>query len=1246
MINRYKKTIWVDKLTPINQANLNKIEQQLENITDEVINEKTFIEQNKANISTNTTEINTIKNKVSENENRINATVTEVNTLKAKIQEDSTKVSTLTNATEMLNNKIVVNTANINTNTTRINSLQDRINEAGEELNAVRQSVRIIQQEVDGNEHATNEAINTIQSTLNEVVTKINEDEVSIKKYESLKEGDDWTNALKEALNNHNQIYFPEGTYKLGEVSIGSNKTIRGAGDRTVIIPLERIVFKIKGSIGNEHRLIEDITSPYNSVLIDAENNFEAGQYVLIKSLTDALNRKDATEEWCLGYSTPSSQGAYFGEFLEIKEKHDLGILDGIDTSMIDFTNSTLFPMYKANRTSETSQQTRDNSTIANVTFKRNVKIKDLKIQGKCTYAIWANYCKDVVIDNVTNIVNNYDAEVDKGISLAYFYLCLDCEVVNCRFEKNDNVVPKQHHYINVIKFVSSQGCGVRNTTLKGTTQAVDFTYNAGDIVSSNGYIKDCKIINSSQGITTHGGTYKINITGNEIRGGAQGISCRSKSSIISNNNLNGEILEDNELRYGIGLYEGHATNCVISNNTIKGYCRGIGVCDGADAGETFFLANAQITNNTIHDCERAFVIHLSSNGYKYKNKNIMISNNNVILSDRSTHIIRIPEGVTGVYFNNNIFDNKNTIETANGIWCDYNVFTIKSHNNIFRGFTTAHFIRGINDTNTIPEQQRYVDIANNYYAGVTNKIKFGSNIKNKYNINDLTAEDSLNVIYVDANNGNDNNDGTSTNPVRTARKAFEILCNLGSKALFKQWKIKFAAGTYTSVRVQNIPQFSKHLLIEGTRDDEGNITSIFKYEQNSNNYIGIWLEPMRGVSVQVTDLKFVGYKKGFNGYGILVKNHGYLHVISCEAEDCDCGFAGINNSTLIAWKTIARNCSYGFRVQYCSSATIGAGTDGAHMADGGNGCEVDNCKVGFLVTRNSVAHSDYVKYFRCTEAGVKADMNARVATLSNVFTDCRVGVKLEGGAEWIAGTVAQSFGQVNEIDTWIQNNTLVDKIINENGEEIEKVVVMIPYTMKGNSRYNRVQSQHCKTESLFMCVTSKNINPSKVTGHTNKTEVYRAGSVHYIPNYYLDGDLVKVRIVIRGTHKNPSAKTGIISTMLRGLDHVLDQETKKYKYVINGQDISLGDASLPVRSDTAGGFKVEHDLVFTKDEFQRAIDVTTSATTGGDRVVTLDYVPSVKPSTAGLKQLMVHVTPGDATSEIVIKRIEMYITN
>lgn len=480
-----------------------------------------------------------------------------------------------------------------------------------------------------------------------------------------------------------------------------------------------------------------------------------------------------------------------------------------------------------------------------------------------------------------------------------------------------------------------------------------------------------------------------------------------------------------------------------------------------------------------------------------------------------------------------------------------------------------------------------------------------------KETVEKLYPKEEINIIYVDSVNGLDTNDGSENFPFKTSQKAFDYLCNLGSKALNKQWKIKFKKGVYRSVKVSNIPQFSYPLLLEGTLEGTG-IVSRFVYEEGTTDYIGLWLEPMKGNAIHCKWLKFENYKKGFNGYGIIGKNQGYLYIYECEATNCDCGFAGVNNVTLTCQRTIARQCREGFRNLYNGCATIGAGTGGKHMSDGGNGCEVYDCEIGLLTSRNSVSHSDYVKYYNCG-VGIQIEMNSRVATLSNVYDNCGIGVYAVGGAEWIGGIG-------NEIDTWVNlgNN--------------------IPYDLYGNSRYARVQGLYGKLDSTFIRKIGDEITTPTITGTMTTTEVFRSSpSIECIPEHYLNRDKVKVELIIKGTYKLASGQTIKISPILRGLD--TDNSP-------NGKDINFSEISLQTESNGFTGFKSIHEIQFNKKNYMRYVELLVGNTTGGNRISLSPFMVETNAKREGKKQLMINVTPSDTTSQINIISIEMKLSN
>lgn len=527
-----------------------------------------------------------------------------------------------------------------------------------------------------------------------------------------------------------------------------------------------------------------------------------------------------------------------------------------------------------------------------------------------------------------------------------------------------------------------------------------------------------------------------------------------------------------------------------------------------------------------------------------------------------------------------------------------------------------------VSDSLLEQNNQLYYLLNNGLKVEVANKLlEFLENgtlneIINKEIFNDLSSKveklitnNDVNVIYVDSVKGLDTNIGTIDSPFQTSKKAFDYLCSLGSKTLFKQWKIKFNKGTYTSVKVDKLPQFTYPLIIEGTLEGT-EIVSKFVYNDD-DNYIGMWFEPLKGNSIHIKWLKFEGYKKGFNGYGVIAKNQGYLYIFECEAIDCDTGFAGVNNVTLTCQRTVVRRCTNGFRNLYNGCATIGSGTGGTHMSEGGNGCEVYDCEIGFLLSRNSVAHSDYVKFYNCNTA-IQIEMNSRLATLSNHFNSCGVGVNCVGGSEWIGG-----IGE--EIDTWTN-------------------ITNCAYDLHGNSRYSRVQSLYGKLTSTFFRKIGSQITNSNITNNTSQVEIFRASpTIESIPYYYLERDNVTVELVIKGTFRQASGQTIKLTPVLRGLND--DNST-------NGKNIPMGEISIPTESANLSGFKATFKLEMNKLEYLRYTELMLSNTTGGNRIATTPYLVSSSENREGKKQLLLNATLSNIASELNIQSIELILSN
>lgn len=531
---------------------------------------------------------------------------------------------------------------------------------------------------------------------------------------------EDWKYAFEKAFSlGVKQIYMPKGTYKMSTLKVPSDVFIYGDGLLTTIIPLSSIVFDISGTEGNLKTLSEDIVDFSNTIRTVNVDGINKGDYVLIRGQRDCLSYADSGDEWTLGYSTPNSQGACFGEFQRVKDVSSV-------TNTIVLTNRLIFPFYYKDNSKETSTNARPYTTIQKDDWVENVIIKDLKIVGHCNPAISVSRGINCVIENITNIVDNYNANMGGLITFRTSY---KCEGVNCVYNKVDMVAPPQHHYLNVFKIGSSQLCGFVRCKASNATQPFDISYFPLNIPSSMCYIENSVVTDALQtGMTSHGGTYKCKFTDNKIFNCLQGICNRSKEAIITNNLITGNRNSSVRLRYGIALYEGHATNCIISNNNISGFNFGLCVIDGVDEGETFTLVNSIFSNNIVTKCGIPFTIERSQYAL-YKDMNVVINDNIFITNGLLDKTMLLNSKTCGVIIKDNLFhsyaygvglDNR-------GIWADVNCLNITSYGNTFINFKTAQFFRGISDSNVTTPAPMYHN--NNKYVNCENNAVQGSNI-------------------------------------------------------------------------------------------------------------------------------------------------------------------------------------------------------------------------------------------------------------------------------------------------------------------------------------------------------------------------------------------------------------------------------------------------------------------------------------------------------------------------------------
>lgn len=458
-------------------------------------------------------------------------------------------------------------------------------------------------------------------------------------------------------------VSIPSGSFYItSQVNItDSNVNIVGAGRGvTKILSNALSCFWVEGTIGSELTATADYTVGDDAFTLASSHGYAVDDVIRVIGQRNSLS-SDADDDWRLGYGTTGSATGYYGEFLQVKTQ------DG--TTGFTTYSGLNFPDYRNDATQETDPNARAATTFQKVDMVNNVTISDLTIEAQkdSNGAIRFKYGYNCLVSRVEFKQFSFTGA---GV---YFQNSFDCIAENSSvtYGPDIDLINNKANY-NAFKFAGSQTCKVTTSTIRNCSQGVDFTYfNLNPITLFCG-MYDCSVTGAEiTGATSHGGSYAITFSGNQFLSVTQGISCRSRSSIIVNNTASykggiGASVSTNPLDYAFGIYEGWARDCVMSGNVVKGgFFAGFSVVDGGSSSEeSFGYTGLTCTGNTTSNCKYGFYRNSGAYNEKTEHSGTVISDN--VFRNCYTRFIYL-EGISaGTIIRSNVMD---TLQTgADGI--------------------------------------------------------------------------------------------------------------------------------------------------------------------------------------------------------------------------------------------------------------------------------------------------------------------------------------------------------------------------------------------------------------------------------------------------------------------------------------------------------------------------------------------------------------------------------------------------
>lgn len=492
------------------------------------------------------------------------------------------------------------------------------------------------------------------------------------------------------------------------------------------------------------------------------------------------------------------------------------------------------------------------------------------------------------------------------------------------------------------------------------------------------------------------------------------------------------------------------------------------------------------------------------------------------------------------------------------------------------------------------------------YYRKETERVNLDNQTQNdKLNdiVEDVTAIDeninnikedmytytSINHdIYVNGTSLN-NGDGTEALPFNNFSKAIKHIKSLSDKAVEGKWTIHVSGIITEGHKIFDMPNLREPLNIIGEVDNLGNPTTLFDGE-NASLKFGLWIEPADNLVVNVENIIFKDYGNDGTGdtdtqigYGILMKDKGFLKVKNCHFINNYIGIGGINQNRTTVAKCYFENNYTGVMTQYNSTLTVGSTNNSQNTWN-----TFKNNSYGVIITRNSVAHVDYNEINGSIYSAIKIDMASRCNVYGNNILNNKIGVLLQGASEWIDNYNNYTNNEVNYQHYGVSRET---RIHSGYTNVFYDYMPFVPSP-------NEVSLKNTSETLLGIIPSSTKLNAEQVTGLGKRVKVKIVGKMS-------KGNTESVRLTVKLVNTEDASE----SENLGYIDFDGSATFEAFEYTLESVNTDINKQVVTNKLvRTNSNTKLNSGIwnkKFTKD---KTVRIYATASTG-TATVTIDYV-------------------------------------